>query len=107
MNDESLRIENRKLYASDSVWQDMIIQMAEEKVSGDLKNSDAIKQFSRPESGQEIISLHNVRPNCHARVYRVKGFNFDASFPEELSVEGNIYKSVDTNTIVGLAIKTC
>lgn len=105
MNDESLRIENRKLYASDSVWQDMIIQMAEEKVSGDLKNSDAIKQFSRPESGQEIISLHNVRPNCHARVYRVKGFNFDASFPEELSVEGNIYKSVDTNTIVGLAIK--
>ena len=105
MNDENLRIENRKLYTSDSVWQDMIIQMSEEKISGDFENSDAIKQFSRPENGQEIISLHNVRPNCHARVYRVRGFNFDASFPEELSIEGNIYKSADTNTIVGFAIK--
>ena len=83
----------------------MIIQMSEEKISGDFENSDAIKQFSRPENGQEIISLHNVRPNCHARVYRVRGFNFDASFPEELSIEGNIYKSADTNTIVGFAIK--
>lgn len=105
MNDDSLKIENRKLYTNDSIWQDMIIQMSEEKISGNFENSDAIKQFSRPESVQEIISLHNVRPNCHARVYRVKGFNFDASFPEELSIDGNIYKSADTNTIVGLAIK--
>ena len=105
MNDENLRIENRKLYTSDSVWQDMIIEMSEEKISGDFENSDAIKQFSRPESGQELISLHNVRPNCHARVYRVTGFNFDATFPDELLVENNIYKSDDTNTIVGLAIK--
>lgn len=105
MNDENLRIENRKLYTNDSVWQDMIIQMSEEKISGDFENSEAIKQFSRPENGQEMISLHNVRPNCHARVYRVTGFNFDASFPEELSIEGNVYKSTDTNTIVGLAMK--
>lgn len=105
MNDENLRIENRKLYTSDSVWQDMIIEMSEDKISGDLENSDAIKQFSRPESGREIISLHNVRPNCHARVYRVTGFNFEAAFPDDLAVEDNIYRSVDTNTIVGLAVK--
>lgn len=104
MNDENLRIENRKLYTSDSVWQDMIIEMSEEKISGDFENSDAIKKFSRPESGQEIISLHNVRPNCHARVYRVTGFKIDAAFPDNLFVEDNIYRSPDTNTIVGLAI---
>ena len=103
MNDEALRIENRKLYTSDAVWQDMIIEMSEEKINCDLENSKAIKQFSRPENGQDTISLHNIRPNCHARVYRVTGFNIAGVFPEELSVGENIYRSSDTNTIVGIA----
>ena len=103
MNDEALRIENRKLYTSDAVWQDMIIEMSEEKINCDLENSEAIKQFSRPENGQDTISLHNIRPNCHARVYRVTDFNLEGVFPEELSVGENIYRSGDTNTIVGIA----
>lgn len=103
MNDEALRIENRKLYTSDAVWQDMIIEMSEEKINCDLENSEAIKQFSRPENGQDTISLHNIRPNCHARVYRVTGFNIDGIFPDELSVGGNIYRSNETTTIVGIA----
>ena len=103
MNDEALRIENRKLYTSDAVWQDMIIEMSEEKINCDLENSKAIKQFSRPENGQDTISLHNIRPNCHARVYRVTGFNIAGVFPEELSVGENTYRSSDTNTIVGIA----
>lgn len=104
MNDENLRIENHKLYTSDAVWQDMIISMSEGKINADLSNSEAIKQFSRPDNGQELISLHNIRPNCHARVYSVKGFNINACFPDELLVGENIYRSSDTNTIIGLAI---
>ncbi|MBE5737596.1 MAG: DEAD/DEAH box helicase [Clostridiales bacterium] len=103
MNDETLRIENRKLYTSDSVWQDMIIEMSEKKIGGDIENSDTIKQFSRPETGEEIISLHNVRPNCHARVYKVSNFNFDAPLPKELNVGNNLYKSLKTKTIVGIS----
>ena len=61
MNDEALRIENRRLYTSDAVWQDMIIELSEKKINSDLENSEAIKHFSRPENGQSTISLHNIR----------------------------------------------
>ena len=105
MNDETLRIENRKLYTSDAVWQDMIIEMSEVKINCDIENSEAIKQFSRPENGQDLVSLHSIRPNCHARVYRVSGFDIKGVFPEELSVGENIYRSIDTNTIVGIATR--
>jgi len=105
MNDENLRIENRKLYTSDAAWQDMIIELSEEKIGTEFSNNDEIKQFSRPDNGQEFISLHNIRPNCHARVYRVNGFNIEGAFPEDLSVGRNVYKSSDTNTIIGLAIQ--
>ena len=103
MNDETLRIENHKLYTSDAVWQDMIINVSEEKISGDLKTSEAIKQFSKPESGEDIISLHNVRPNCHARVYRVAEFKIESCFPEDVGVGDYIYRSAETNTVVGIA----
>ena len=106
MNDENLRIENRKLYTSDAVWQDMIIEMSENKITDDLENMETIKQFTQPENGQEYISLHNIRPNCHARVYRVNGFNFDSHFPEECGVRESIYKNTETSTIVGLAEKS-
>ena len=49
MNDEVLRIENRKLYTSDAVWQDMIIEMSDSRINRDLENNEEIKRFSRPE----------------------------------------------------------
>jgi len=103
MNDEALRIENRNLYTSDAIWQDMIIEMSEDRINYDLENSEAIKQFTRPENGQEIISLHNVRPNCHAKVYRATTFSVEGTFPENLGVGVNIYRSSDTNTVIGIA----
>lgn len=102
MNDDTLRIENHKLYTSDAVWQDMIINMSEERINGVLKTHEAIRQFSRPEAG-ETISLHNVRPNCHARVYRISGFKIENDFPENICVGGNIYRNAETNTVVGIA----
>lgn len=105
MSDEALRIENRKLYTDDAIWQDMIIEMSDTKISRDLENSEEMKKFSRPENGQEIISLHNIRPNCHARVYRVTGFDIEGVFPEQLSVGCNIYRNADTNTIIGISTK--
>lgn len=106
MNDETLRIENRKLYTSDAVWQDMIIEMSEEKINCDLENNKAIKRFSRPENGKETVSLHSIRPNCHARVYHASGFNIAGVFPEQLLIGQNVYRSSDTNTIIGLATIT-
>lgn len=104
MNDEELRIENRKLYTADAVWQDMIIEMSEAKINDDIENSQALKDFTRPDNELETISLHSIRPNCHARVYRVTAFDFNSSFPDSLDVQNNIFKSEDSNTIVGIAV---
>lgn len=103
MNDHALRIENRKLYTSDAVWQEMIIELSEAKINGDLENSESIKQYTRPKEGQDEISLHNIRPNCHARVYRVTDFDINGIFPVELLVGENIYRNTNTKTIVGIA----
>jgi len=103
MNDETLHIENQKLYTSDAVWQDMIISMSESKISVDLETSEAIKKFSRPESSDETFTLHNIRPNCHARVYRALLFNIEGSFPDELGVSENVYRNVEIDTVIGIA----
>ena len=106
MSDEALRIENMKLYTSDAVWQDMIIEMSDTKISRDLENNEEIKRFSRPEDGQDQISLHNIRPNCHARVYRITGFDIEGTFPEQLMVGNNVYRNIDNDTVIGIASRS-
>lgn len=103
MNDDNLKIENHKLYASDTAWQDMIIRMSEEKIEGDLEISEVLSHFTKPESQEEVISLSSIRPNCHAKVYKVSNFNLYGCFPEEIQVGENIYRSVETNSIVGIS----
>ena len=103
MNDGSLKIENRELYSADAVWQDMIINMSENKISADLEESETIKQFTRPEAEEEQLSLHNVRPNCHAKIYKVDSFNIDADFPKMCHVENRVYRNRKNNTIVGIS----
>ncbi|HFD6749671.1 TPA: DEAD/DEAH box helicase [Enterococcus faecium] len=103
MNDENLKIGNKKLYSSDSAWQDMIINISEEKIEGQIENQEIISQFSKPESEDEIIPLNRIRPNFHAKVYEVQDFDIDGKFPEELSIEDNIYINIETNTIIGIS----
>ena len=103
MNDDNLKIENHKLYSSDVAWQDMIISMSEEKIEGDLEANEILNNFTKPEDQDESISLNNIRPNCHAKVYKVSNFDIYGSFPEELKVGENIYRSEETNSIVGIS----
>lgn len=104
MNEDSLKIENRELYSADAVWQDMIINMSENKISADLEGSETIKQFTRPEAEDDAqVSLHNVRPNCHAKIYKVDSFNIDADFPEMCGVKNKVYRNKENNTVVGIS----
>jgi len=103
MNDRSLQIENQCLYSNDSVWQDIIINMSEEKIGGDLQNSNILNQFSKPEIEENVIALSNIRPNCHAKVYRVPDFDIEGSYPDELCVGENIYRNVELATVVGIS----
>ena len=103
MNDDNLKIENHKLYSSDVAWQDMIISMSEEKIESDLEANEILNNFTKPEDQDESISLNNIRPNCHAKVYKVSNFDIYGKFPEELKVGENIYRSEETNSIVGIS----
>lgn len=104
MNDSSLKIEHRELYSADAVWQDMIINLSEAKISSDIEGSETIKEFSRPETEVDsLLSLHNVRPNCHAKVYKVYNFNLNADFPPMCGVDDRVYRNKKNNTIVGIS----
>ena len=105
MNDEELVIENNKLYSADSVWQDMIIDMSENK----SRAEEVIKRyFKEYEITNKVISnladdfsLHNLNPNCHAKVYEVSDFNLFAEFPAiSKTVEITLVNKNDNTVIV-------
>lgn len=103
MNDDNLKIENRKLYSSDSAWQEMIIDMSEEKIEGDLEDNESLSCFTKPKIQDDLILLNNIRPNCHAKVYKILNFNMHGSFPENLKVGDNIYRNEEINTVIGIS----
>lgn len=105
MNDEDLRIENNRLYSSDAVWQDLIVKMSEERIDGDIQQGKVIEAFSQPKN-ENRLSLFSIRPNCHAKVYRVRGFDIHGLFPDSIGVEDNVYVNTDLKTVVGIAINS-
>ena len=103
MNDEQLRIENKKLFSSDAIWQDMIIDMSEKKIGDDLANQDAIRQFVKNDGAADThVSLHNVRPNCHAKVFRVAQFFINRDFPAVCEIGNEVYRDYSNNTIIAI-----
>ena len=79
MNDEELIIENKALYKSDAVWQEIIIDLSENKISREEAEKEYINEYSMDKNGQVDLdvnlSLHTIRPNCHAKLYKVNGFD--------------------------------
>lgn len=103
MNDEQLKIENKKLFSNDAVWQEMIIDMSERKIDGDIVKQEAIRQFVKEENVVDSsVSLHNIRPNCHAKVYRVSNFYLNNDFPDICQVGNEVYRDATTNTVVAV-----
>ncbi|MEG6585435.1 DEAD/DEAH box helicase [Dendrosporobacter sp. 1207_IL3150] len=106
MNDNELLIENTNMYSNDAIWQDIIIDLSE----GKTRKEEATKQYFRDfrkgnqqtETIDEEISLHSIRPNCHAKVYKVNGINLTAEFPEECNVSDLIFINENDNTVIGI-----
>ncbi len=107
LNDEELEIENNRLYASDAVWQDMIIDMSESKSNKeeeDRRYFEGYKKNASQVGGGEEIPLQGIRPNCHARVYKVPKFNINGDFPEICRVSDRIYVNDKDNTVIGIGV---
>lgn len=105
MNDEELTIANHKLFTSDAVWQDIIVDMNERTIRREEEVRRSLKNYVRADKtkvSDDAISLYSLRPNCHAKVYRVSEFNIEGTFPERCFVGDRIYRNYDENTIVGI-----
>jgi len=108
LNDEELEIENNRLYVSDAIWQDMIINMSEDRGKKEEESRKYFEDYKKNSSGGESedeISLHGIRPNCHARVYLVSKFNIYGEFPEECKIADRVYINENENTVIGIGIE--
>jgi len=106
-NDEELKIENTRLYASDAVWQDIIINMSEGKNQQEVDERRYYKDFSCGDNNdrENRISLQAIAVNCHDRIYKVKDFFLDRDFPEMFNVGNRVFRRNEDNTIVGIGVK--
>ena len=104
MNDETLDMEHYRMFSSDAVWQDMIIDMSERKIYKDERNGRSLKEFTKPDNLPDTaVSLLNIRPNCHAKVFKVNDFFIENNFPASCGVEDEIYRDHTSDTIVAIA----
>ena len=104
MNDENLLVENYRLFSSDAIWQEIIIDMSEQKLYKDEANKNALREFVKSENlSDSALSLHTIRPNCHAKIYSVNTFYIDNEFPIICGIEDEIYRDYTNNTIVAIA----
>ncbi|SCY26700.1 DEAD/DEAH box helicase [Alkaliphilus peptidifermentans] len=106
MNDDELIIENTALYKSDAIWQEIIIDLSESKIEREESEKEYISEYvieKRNQVEREMnLSLHTIKPNCHAKLYKVLGFNMHGTFPEICNVEYGPYINKEDNTIVAI-----
>lgn len=108
INDEELLIENRRLYGTDAVWQDIFIDISDGKVDEEIESKEYIASYHKRDksaSDVENFSLYNIRPGCHAKIYRVNDFNISSSFPNGCGITEPPYVNTEDNTIVGIGKK--
>lgn len=105
MNDNELIIENDKLFTSDAIWQKMIIDMSERYIHKEEEIKLNLSNYVRDDGeliGEDIISLYGLRPYCHAKIFRITGFDINGNFPDACCVGSNIYRNISENTIVAI-----
>ena len=105
--DEDLEIENNRLFASDAVWQEMIINMSEGKNQKEQADRKYYKGYRTASSAgeEDRISLQAITLNCHDRIYKVTGFDIEADFPDEFNVGNRVHRNQEDNTIIGIGLE--
>lgn len=105
--DENLEIENNRLYASDAIWQEMIINMSEGRNQKETEERNYYKDYSSSNDDFEEgrIPIQAITVNCHDRLFRVSGFNIEAEFPQELNIGNRIYINREDNTVIGIGLE--
>ena len=78
--------EMRRLYGENAVWQDLIVEAAEQRLADEAAVREALETFERPMKADprtEDLSLYSLWPNHHVKIYEVSG-PIDLAQPVEL-----------------------
>ena len=106
MNDEELIIENNALYKSDAIWQQVIIDLSENKINREESEKEYINEYIIEKDNSSSVlsdfSLHTLRPNCHAKLYKVEGFNMCGNFPSVCNIKYGPFFNEEDKTIVAI-----
>lgn len=90
MNDEELKIENKSLYTKDAVWQEIIMDLSEERVEEEKIQKNYVSNYVDQDStgvNESQLSLYGIKTNLHAKIFRAKDFNIESDFPDECAIK--------------------
>jgi len=103
--DEELAIENKKLYASDACWQEMIIDLSEGTNTREENKKKFFRRFeTTSDTDLDTVPIQSINLSGHARIYSVDSFDVDACFPQECNVDSRIYRNKSDNTVIGIGV---
>ena len=106
VNNETLTLENKRLFIENAIWQDIIIDLNENRSREVAQEKEYLDNFASSnadhEKMSEQISLHGIRSNCHAKVYKGRDFNIEACMPEFLAIKGGPFINHKDNTVVAI-----
>lgn len=102
VNDE-LEIEKTSLYAKDIIWRDKIIDMSEGRIQREGEVKKVLNTYSKQsteEENYEELSIYNLNPYFHVKIYEVADFKF----PAHIEILGqeivNEYRSEEFSSII-------
>lgn len=105
LNDEEFMLENQKLFASDAIWKEIIINLSEKPIFEEEENQRFIEKFKVKEDIKTDLSneLMNMRPYFHSKIFHTASFDINKEFPRlGFEIEGQLINDEDQTVVVVL-----
>lgn len=105
VNNDNLKIENRKLYTEDAVWNEIIIGLGDAVISEKIEEAAFINKFEKKEFvPADFFHLEMLSFACHTKIYQTDDFNLQADFPKDLNINYLITRNEDDEIVVGVGV---
>lgn len=79
--EHDIKIRNEQLYKEDAVWNDIIRNLSEDRIIQEDNTKTVLDTFEQTDDGElretKRLSLYNLNPYCHVKIYRVNDFQND------------------------------
>ncbi|MBL7840561.1 MAG: DEAD/DEAH box helicase family protein [Cyclobacteriaceae bacterium] len=97
-----IEIGKRKLYTEGAVWNDIVKNLSEETIDEEDEIKTVLDSFESEERSLKDISLYNLNPYCHVKVYQVDQIDLKATI--EVNGKEIVYHSISEDYNVSFFI---